>query len=202
MRRTVLASAILVFAAVPARFLMGDGFSFFTPKKIVIEAEWGKVKAPFVVAEEPKSSEGKVVYLKEKTNNKGGKPPGKDFYPGSIEFRFEVEKEGAYMLWVRKLWMNGCGNSVLCTVNEPMTKDNAKILGEDGTYDRLHWISLGREPVHLKAGKNVLRIQNREDGIKLDQFAFVEHVKDEDDPYVPQGIETPTVKDKEKDKEE
>ena len=197
MRRTVLAAAILVFAAVPDRFLMGEGFSFFTTKKIVFEAESGKVKAPFVIAEEPKSSEGKVVYLKEKTN-KQTIPPGRDFHPGSIEYRFEVEKAGAYILWVRKLWMDGCGNSVLCTVNEPMTKENRKVLGDDGTYGKLQWISLGREPVHLKAGRNVLRIQNREDGIKLDQFAFVEHVKGEEDPYVPQGIETPTVKEKEK----
>jgi hypothetical protein len=165
-------------------------FSFKITKKIVFEAEAGKVSAPFTVSDESEASGGKVVYLKEKTNKEQEKKPNQEFNDGSIEYQFTVEAEGDYILWLRKLWMDGCGNSVYCTVNKPMTAKNALVLGEDGTYGKLTWIRLSDKPVHLKAGANVLRIQNREDGIKLDQFAFIEF--EDVDGLVPVGKETVT----------
>jgi len=169
-------------------------FSFKMPGKIVFEAEAGKVEEPFVVDDLADASGGKVVYLKEKTNTKHPKQPGEDFFAGSIEYRFKVETEGKYMLWLRKLWMDGCGNSVFCTINKPMTSGNEQTLGEDGTYGKLTWVRFGGKPVHLKAGTNVLRIQNREDGIKLDQFAFIEFEDDvpEREQLVPVGAEQVT----------
>jgi len=191
MKQELLLLSVLFAASSPIRPARAE-FSFKMPGKIVFEAEAGKVKAPFEIVDLADSSGGKVVYLKERTNKKNPRQPGEDFFPGSIEYRFEVETEGKYMLWLRKFWLNGCANSAFFTINKPMTVDNAQILGEDGTYKKLTWIRLGDRPFHLKAGTNVLCIQNREDGVRLDQFAFCEVEERVNQQYVPQTKETAT----------
>jgi len=188
---------LLISALLAAGLLVSPSqaeFSFKMPGKIVFEAEAGKVEEHFQVDDLADASNGKVVYLKERTNKKNPKQPGEYFFTGSIEYRFKVETEGKYMLWLRKLWMDGCGNSVWCTINKPMKEGNEQTLGEDGTYGKLTWVRFGDKPVHLKAGTNVLRIQNREDGIKLDQFAFIEFEEGEKlkDQLVPVGGEQVT----------
>ena len=107
--------------------LFAQGFSFPQPEKIYFDAESGKIEAPFEIRELPGASGGKVISIKDKANQRLGKAPGKDFYPGSVEYRFQVKKEGEYFLWMRKYWQDGCGNSVLCTINKPMTRAIARV---------------------------------------------------------------------------
>ena len=180
----VIAGLALGLVAYSAQ-VWAAGFSFKIAQKIVFEIEEGKISKPFKIVEESKASGGKVVYLKEKSNKI--KKPGKEFYDGTIEFKFNVSKEAKYVVWLRKLWMDGCGNSIYMTIDKPISKDNVLVLGEDGTYDKFTWVKLNSDPLHLKKGVHTIVLQNREDGIKLDQIALIEFEKDrpKDDQYVP-----------------
>ncbi|HEX9996798.1 MAG TPA: hypothetical protein VGB45_06620 [Abditibacterium sp.] len=96
---------------------------------------------------------------------------------GEATFKFNVKKAGTYYLWARTFWANGCGNSILASVNG----GDGKILGEDGTYDAWHWVG-GRARVSLKAGVNTLTLKNRETGVRVDQFFLCQ-----DGDYTPVG---------------
>ena len=101
---------------------------------------------------------------------------------GNATIRFNAPKAGVYHLWARVFWANGCGNSIEANVNGK----GSKILGEDGTYDKWHWVG-GRAKVALKAGPNVLVLKNRETGVKVDQFFLCT-----DSDYIPVGTRKPT----------
>jgi hypothetical protein len=96
---------------------------------------------------------------------------------GQATIKFTVKTAGVYYVWARTLWANGCGNSVAVKVNG----SDDKILGEDGTYDRWHWVG-GAARVTLKAGANTIVLKNRETGVKVDQFFFTQ-----DGDYTPTG---------------
>jgi hypothetical protein len=83
---------------------------------------------------------------------------------GQAVYKFRAAKAGLYTLWARTLWAQGCGNSILGSVNG----DTPAVIGEDGTYGDWHWLRGQR--VALKAGVNTLVLKNRETGIKVDQF--------------------------------
>lgn len=97
---------------------------------------------------------------------------------GSATYKFNVKTPGAYYLWARVFWANGCGNSIEVKVNG----GDGKIIGEDGTYDAWHWQG-GRARVALKAGQNTLILKNRETGVRVDQFFLCQ-----DGYYTPVGI--------------
>jgi hypothetical protein len=97
---------------------------------------------------------------------------------GSATIKFNVKKAGVYYIWARTFWANGCGNSIAVSVNG----SGDKILGEDGTYDKWHWVG-GVARVQLKAGVNTIVLKNRETGVRVDQFFFCE-----DGKYTPVGI--------------
>jgi len=162
------------------------------PVKIVLEAESGKVVAPFVVAEEKGASKGKVVAVSQKADWQLPRTPRKkgDFWPGLVTLKFRVRVEGDYILWGRVWWQTAMGNSVLVTLDEGVTKQDALVLGEDGTLQRYHWVWF-RKPIHLTKGKHILRIHNRgQDGIKTDQIALIQCERPfrRGHQYVPIGI--------------
>ena len=171
-------------------------FNFPQPERLFMEVEDGKIQKPFKVKTLSDAGSNKVVALKDKVNKKMGKAPGSEFYEGKIDFKIKVKKGGEYLVWLRKKWEDGCGNSVFCTINKTMSLKNALIMGEDGTHSRLHWIRLGSKPFNLKEGINTIRLQNREDGINLDMLAMIEFEKDVplDEQYVPTGAEKANVK--------
>ena len=84
---------------------------------------------------------------------------------GSATIKFKAPKAGVYYLWARTFWENGCGNSIGASVNG----GSGKILGDDGTYGKWHWVG-GNAKVTLKAGDNVLVLKNKETGVRADQF--------------------------------
>ena len=102
---------------------------------------------------------------------------------GSATLKFNVKTAGVYYVWARTFWANGCGNSVEVSVNG----SSPKILGEDGNYDKWHWVG-GKARVQLKAGANTLVLKNRETGVKVDQYFF-----SQDPEYVPVNKRTPTA---------
>ncbi len=85
---------------------------------------------------------------------------------GSATIRFKAPKAGVYTLWARVYWANGCGNSIAANVNGA---GSDKVLGEDGNYDKWHWVG-GRAKVSLKKGLNVLVLKNHETGVRVDEF--------------------------------
>lgn len=96
---------------------------------------------------------------------------------GNATITFKAPKAGVYTLWARVYWANGCGNSIGASVNG----GSDKILGEDGTYDKWHWVG-GNSKVALKNGQNVLVLKNRETGVRVDQFFLCS-----DSGYTPTG---------------
>ena len=108
-----------------------------------------------------------------------GKPPD---VGGEAAYSFEVAQAGDYVLWIRAWWMDSCGNSLTIVMDgaRPFT------FGEDGTYKSWHWVK-GMK-VALAAGRHELKVQNREDGVKVDEILL-----SKDPKYVPVGIEDPNV---------
>ena len=162
--------------------------------KIVFEAELGKVKASFEIEDDAEASGGKAVGIKVDANK--AKAREHEFCPGSVELKFRVEKEGNYSLWVRlyrPARYGTCpGFSVYATLDKAMDKKDAFIIRGAYMYENWHWIMVkrkGRRKFRLVKGLHTLRLQNRVDGIKIDQFAFIAA-----DEYVPVSIETPTQK--------
>lgn len=96
---------------------------------------------------------------------------------GQATYKFTVKQAGLYTLWARSFWQNGCGNSILVSVDG----GTPAIVGEDGTYGEWKWRTGGR--VKLKAGANVLVLKNRETGVQVDQFFLCT-----DNDYTPTGL--------------
>jgi hypothetical protein len=97
---------------------------------------------------------------------------------GKATYRVNAKTAGTYYLWARTFWANGCGNSVGISVNG----GSEKILGEDGTYDKWHWVG-GTARVALKAGVNNIVLHNRETGVRVDQIFLCQ-----DGDYTPTNI--------------
>ncbi len=100
---------------------------------------------------------------------------------GNARFRINVPSAGTYTLWARCNWYDSCGNSFFVIVDSKP----ATTIGEDGTYQTWHWVKGAR--LSLSAGVHEIRIQNREDGAKLDQFLLTNNSR-----YVPVRAETRT----------
>jgi len=128
-------------------------------------------------------------------------PAGEALVPnGTIEIPFTVKKAASYDLWVRAWFNSGCGNSFDLSVNSPPPVDtdgdgtwdeNVPDTYSHSTYQRWKWIENRNIRLDLAEGPHVIRIFNREDGIKLDQVFMRERVGGAVEPYTPQGIEKP-----------
>lgn len=96
---------------------------------------------------------------------------------GQATYKINAKTPGIYYLWARTFWANGCGNSIAVAVNggEP------KILGQDGTYNKWHWVG-GNVRIALKPGVNTVTLKNRETGVCVDQFFLCQ-----DGEYIPTG---------------
>ena len=134
--------------------------AFAANAKVCFEAEkYVAIESPVKKASEAGASGGNVLVIPwDKNETKG---------IGSATYKFNVKTPGVYYVWARTFWANGCGNSVGVSVNGGASK----VLGEDGTYDAWHWVG-GRAKVQLKAGLNTMVFNNRETGVKVDQFFF------------------------------
>lgn len=156
--------------------------------KICFEAEDSKnVEPPMkIVRPTPRKAQSPVMEL--------WSPPGYVDHPdaekknddrGSALYTFEVTTTSHYYLWLRTWWMDGCGNSVAAQIDNyaPVT------LGQDGTYEKWHWVQAKGAKFKLTAGKHTLKLLGREDGTKIDQIFLTD-----DSEYVPEGIRKPTQK--------
>jgi opacity protein-like surface antigen len=131
--------------------------------KIVIEAEHYKtITASMAKATSQVASGGAYTHIplrRPHATTEGGPAD-----TGHAQYKINVPQAGSYVFWGRAHWYDGCGNSFFLKLdNKPAT-----VFGNDGTYQRWHWVKGIR--VSLTAGAHTITIQNREDGAKLDQF--------------------------------
>lgn len=167
-------TAIIVLCLFTIIFAQGRG------TRICFEAEnTSSIEEPVcIVSNNIKNISGSVISIPEKAGN----PPER--CEGMASYTFELPKKGAYTLWCRVWWAGECSNSFTVKVN-----DTPSILfGEDATYKAWHWvkypISRTSPKFNLKAGKQILKIENREDGIMVDQV-----ILSADKRFVPVDIE-------------
>ena len=148
--------------------------------KICFEAETAKTieKPMIVVSNGIKNVSGEVISIPEKAGN----PP--KLCKGAAHYNIELPKKGSYTIWCRVWWEGECSNSFTVRIN-----DNPPILfGEDATYKAWHWVkypvSRTSPKIKLDVGKHTLKIENREDGIMVDQI-----ILSADKRFVPVDIE-------------
>ncbi len=99
---------------------------------------------------------------------------------GNARFKINVPSSGSYRLWLRAWWYDACGNSFFVIVD-----DKPAVSVEDPTYQTWHWVKGPK--LTLSAGTHTIRIQNKEDGARLDQFLLTNNSR-----YVPTRVETRT----------
>lgn len=109
-----------------------------------------------------------------------GNPP--EMPHGAAEIAFSVREAGEYRLWCRVWWTDGCGNSFTVRINDGKPFS----FGLNSVFRRWHWVSAPpRLPqLKLEPGTHRLRIENREDGVRIDQILLTN-----DRRFVPVGIE-------------
>ncbi|MFO7937550.1 MAG: hypothetical protein R6V06_08095 [Kiritimatiellia bacterium] len=148
--------------------------------KVCFEAESAEnIEKPMItLSNKIKNVSGAVISIPEKAGN----PP--ELCKGSAQYCLELPGKGYYTLWCRVWWNGECSNSFTVRINE-----NPPILfGEDATYKAWHWVkypvSRTSPKIQLNAGDHSLKIENREDGIMIDQI-----ILSADKRFVPVDIE-------------
>ena len=127
---------------------------------------------------------------------------------GKIEVPFEIKAEGEYVFWARCWFSNSCADSFYFSVGEddPVDKNGNGTYDDPGDLNRPEemahptwkvwkWVEFRPRTFHLTPGTHTLKVFNREDGIKLDQFLFAlvdPSTGDREDAYYPVDVEEPT----------
>ncbi|HOX08726.1 MAG TPA: hypothetical protein PK280_20190 [Planctomycetota bacterium] len=161
--------------------------------RIVVEAEAATdVQPHFKVLEDSEASGGKSLTVPSKGCNgehhqhiaKEETDPERT--KGSAELAFRAEKDGEYILWIRKWWCCSCGDSFTLQLDD----GKPFVFGNDGTTPR-HWAWLAYQEAgeprkfRLSAGPHKLVFRNRgESGFRIDQVLWAADPK-----FVPQGKE-------------
>jgi len=157
---------LLIFFVIGFLFIMMINCVFaqtLTASKIVIEAEhFSQITPSMQVSADNKASKGKCIeitlILPHGTDESGPSDNGKAVY------KIKVPADGIYRFWARCWWYDGCGNSFFLQCdNKPIVT-----LGSDHTYKKYHWVKGPK--LKLNQGIHYIRIVNREDGAKMDQW--------------------------------
>ena len=134
-----------------------------TVSKIVIEAEhFSQITPSMKVSVDNKASRGKCIeiplILPHGTDKSGPSDTGKTVY------KIKIPADGIYRFWARCWWYDGCGNSFFlqCDSKPKVT------LGSDQTFKKYHWVKGPK--LKLSQGIHYIRVINREDGAKMDQW--------------------------------
>ena len=140
----------------------GGGFGE-DPMIVINAVDAKKVVAPMRFLEDPTAAKGKCLEIPD--SGAGGKkiPTG----VGHAEFEFNVDKSDTYVLYIRAWWPDGCGNSVLVSIDGKKAKPI-----EDSTNKIWHWVKLRLKKYKLDKGKHTVVVTNREDGARFDQIVL------------------------------
>lgn len=140
-------------------------FNVYAEATICFEAEDTKEIKPPVKVLEPqdkveaaKVSKGKFIEIVQGAGS--GSKVG-----GSATYKIQLPEDGIYYLWARCWWIDCCGNSFSVKLGEKPVFT----FGNDGTYKNWHWVK-AKVKLKMKKGSYELVLENREDGIKVDQI--------------------------------
>ncbi len=154
---------ILIISGMAAFFMMA--IRAMADNTVCFEAEDSKeLKAPVKIvevtdkAEAAKVSGSKIIEI-EQGAGEGSK------VGGLAKYKIELKQEGTYYFWARCWWLDSCGNSFGMKIGDKPEF----IMGNDGTYKSWHWVK-AKISLMLEKGVYDLEINNREDGIKIDQI--------------------------------
>lgn len=108
-----------------------------------------------------------------------GKPPQ---VQGSAQLQATLPAAGEVYVWCRCYWLGECSNSLTLRLpgKAPLS------VGQDSTYNAWHWCRATGPVLELPAGPVTFTVEQREDGIALDQLLITN-----DPDYVPMGVEKP-----------
>jgi len=150
-----LAAALLASAAMAARH------------RIVIEAEsYNEIKASTrVVSGDSTASGGKYTEYPLRRPHATSENPEIKGDGGYVLFKVSVPEQGNYKLWLRTWWYDACANSFFVIVDDKP----AVVAGGDATYRSWQWRDI-KQPYALTAGVHTIKVQNREDGARLDEI--------------------------------
>jgi hypothetical protein len=153
---------------------------------IVFEgANYTWIKPSMQVIEDDGGVNGHCVYVPLRPNHSQTEQPPTD--DGNITIKGWAPVDGTYYIWARTKWYDGCGKSFYLFVDD-MNPDVPPYIGGDGTYQKWHWVQ-AKKTYQLTKGWHNFRFQNREDGVRLDEFLITTASPDD---WVPDGIMTPT----------
>ena len=173
MRTNVLAAATLVALCLSATGALAA--------KIVCEAEKYSSITPSMkkITEATASGHAGIQIPLRRPHATSETGPGDH---GNATYKFIAPVAGVYQFWGRAWWYDACGNSFFVTV------ENHTQYITDQTFGRWHWVA--GPTFSLSAGPHTLRIQNREDGARLDEWLLTTTPKVR---WEPTRIEKPTM---------
>ncbi len=144
------------------------------PAKIWFEAEAASKVVPVMeIRDDGEASGGKCIEIRQ---NAGTVLLG--LARGYANYEITLPEAGRYALWARTYWLGGCSNSFTVEIG-----DEKYHFGEDSLFEEWHWNQL-LLPAFESAGPIRIRIENREDGIKIDKFLITQDLN-----FTPQGKE-------------
>lgn len=155
---------------------------------IVVEAEhYNSIKASMAKIADSTASAGAAISIPLRrphaTTETG---PGDD---GNATYKIRVGSAGLYQFWGRAKWHDACGNSFFLLVDSTTVNTKTPYF-TDQSFGVWHWV-VGPK-IRLTAGVHSIRIQNREDGAKLDQWVLTTRPKEQWVPVRTQA-ETPNA---------
>lgn len=180
----ILMPMLAVLLTLPQLLEGADGICFEAEEAQAVSAPVEVIRTTTAAPASPAGGPGETsqrAYL-EIAQGKGN-PPG--MTDGDAQYTFDLNASGTYYLWCRVWWGDECGNSMTMTLNDghPFT------FGQDATYKAWHWVKAPPriKDLKMKSGRHTLKINNREDGIRVDQILLTSKRR-----FVPVGIEKST----------
>ncbi len=145
-----------------------------TTETVVLEAEgYADLIAPMRVVRNAKEASGQSFVELPLGVGQGWRGEGS----GSVIYRVDLPAAGAYTIWARALWKDGCTNAFFLTANEAAPL----VFGNDAIFSQWHWVKGPSLP--LESGLNYLTFSNHSDGTALDKLIIT------NDPfYLPEGL--------------
>ena len=157
-----------------------------TPSYLWMQAEAGSILAPMTVQTDLDASSGRYVAVPDGEGNDA--PEGGS---GSVQFTFEVDRAGEYVVWGRVIGKGGNDNSFYVAMDDG-PEGRWDVLDDDGEADVDDWtwlpVASRREErsvvlrYQLEEGTHTLRVRNREDGTRLDRLLITDDLE-----YAPEG---------------
>ncbi len=133
----------------------------------VFPAFEGKAVPPFEVAADTGSLHGKCLVLPKGVGHGKEGNSGPIVDNGWVDFPFTTAAPLEYRLWARVFFRDPDSNSFFVVVDGRLRGMLA-----DEKWNRWHWTVLPGS-IRLQAGRHILRIRNREDGVKLDEIRLI-----------------------------